>query len=205
MVNMNNRHRKKYFQPSLDSSIFKETPKYFGGEYLKNSNPKKARPVTTKNAMHVVLRSKLANNTGWSLCVSHDRKQEIENVIREQARLFNIRIYQMAVNSNHLHLLIKLYTRESFSKFIKAISGIIARIALGVKKGKRLGLKFWDSRPFSRIVEWSKGYFKAKEYVIRNDLESCGIIPYAPRGNHTKKYKYKYEKTPIPVLIWERL
>jgi REP element-mobilizing transposase RayT len=200
-ANMSNRHRKNYFQPSLDSSIFKETPKYFGGENLKNSNPKTARPVTTKNAMHVVLRSKLANNTGWSFCVSNSRKQEIEKRIRDQASLFNIKIYQMAVNSNHLHLLIKLYTRESFSKFIKAISGIIARIALGVKKGNRLGLKFWDSRPFSRIVDWAKDYFITKEYVLRNDLESCGVIPYVPRGKNKNKYKYKYEKTPIPVFI----
>jgi hypothetical protein len=79
------------------------------------------------------------------------------------------------------HLLIKLYTRDSFSKFIKAVSGIIARITLGVERGKSLGLRFWDSRPFSRIVEWSKAYFAAKEYVIRNDLESYGIIPYMPR------------------------
>jgi hypothetical protein len=99
------------------------------------------------------------------------------------------------------HLLIKLYDRDSFSKFIKAVSGITARLALGVKKGTRLGLKFWASRPFSRIVAWAKDFFNTREYVIRNDLESYGVIPYAPRAGKKKKYKYKYNKTPIPAFI----
>jgi REP element-mobilizing transposase RayT len=194
------RRCKKYIQPSLDSSIFKEPPKCFGGEYLKNSHPRTARPVTTKAAMHVVLRSRIANNE-WALNSTNNRKKEIEDRIRKQTKLFNIKLYQMAVNQNHIHLLIKLYTKDSFSKFIKAITGITASIALGVKKGKSLGIKYWESRPFSRIVAWAKDYFNTREYVIRNDLESYGIIPYAPRAGNKKKYKYKYEKTPIPLFI----
>jgi hypothetical protein len=77
------------------------------------------------------------------------------------------------------HLLIKLYSRDSFSKFIKAVSGIIARIVLGVEKGKNWGLKFWEGIPFSRIInDWAKGYITVKEYITRNELESCGVIPY---------------------------
>jgi REP element-mobilizing transposase RayT len=181
------KNNKKYIQPVLDSSLFKDTPKHFGGSYLKNSNPRTARPISTKNAMHVVLRSFIAKD---ELSLSHyKRRAKIEDTIRKQAELFNIKIYQMAINSNHIHLLIKLYTRESFSKFIKAVSGLIARITLRVERGKALGLKFWNNRPFSRIVEWSKGYFAAKEYVIRNDLESYDIIPYTPRRYGRHKYK----------------
>jgi REP element-mobilizing transposase RayT len=191
------RRSRKYIQPTLDSSVFKEPPRCFGG---KSSHPRTARPVTTKAPMHVILRSRLAKDN-WSLNVTHDRRQEIENTIRKQAKLFNINLYKMAVNQNHVHILMKLYTRDSFSKFIKAVSGITASIALGVKKGHRLGLRFWYSRPFSRIVAWAKDFFNTREYVIRNDMESFGIIPYLPRGKNKKKYKYKYEKTPIPAFI----
>jgi putative transposase len=192
---------KRYIQQSLDSSIFKTTPKHFGGSYLKNSHARIARPVSTKNAMHVVLRSELARNE-WALNSSKN-KECIENVIKKQVRTFNIKLYCMTVNANHIHLLIKLYNRDSFSKFIKAVSGIIARIVLGVEKGKKWGLKFWEGIPFSRIItDWGKGYLTVKEYIMRNDLESCRIIPYFPRGKLKDKYKCRYEKTPIPPELW---
>ena len=73
----------KYIQPCFDGFVFKDkkVPQKFGGDYLKNSNPKAARPVSTKCAMHVTLRSKIALG-GWALCgegleerlpVLHDR------------------------------------------------------------------------------------------------------------------------------------
>jgi hypothetical protein len=42
------KRNKRYIQPSLDSSIFKETPKHFGGEYLAGSHSKTPRPISTK-------------------------------------------------------------------------------------------------------------------------------------------------------------
>jgi hypothetical protein len=108
------------------------------------------------------------------------RKGRIENVIKRQAKLFNIKLYSMAV-------------------FIKAVSGLIARITLGVEKGKQLGLRFWEGVPFSRIIDWGKGYFTVKEYILRNELESCGVIPYAHKGKTKDKAKYRYEKTPLPA------
>jgi hypothetical protein len=45
---------------------------------------------------------------------------------------------------------------------------------------QKLTKKFWDYRPFSRVVEWSKAYRIAKDYVLLNQLEGLGIIPYQP-------------------------
>jgi REP element-mobilizing transposase RayT len=203
-------------QLSLDGSMFRDAPKEFGGASLKNSHPKTARPVTTKKAMHVVLRSRIANNA-WVLAGNQDikarnckgkdsfisaykRRMRIECIIREQADHFGIRIYQLAVNQNHIHVLLKLQYIGSFSKFVKAISSCIARLVLGVKKGVMRGIRFWDGRPFSRIVEWARDYLNAREYVFRNDLEGCGVIPYSPRRKSKKKYRYRYQKEALPVF-----
>ena len=169
----------------LDNKMFKNSKLFFGGEYLKNSNPKTARPISVKNAMHVVLRSSHAKKQLSFL--SKSRCFKIQSIINKQAKKFNIKIYSKSINSNHIHLLIKLNTRDSFSKFIKVITSRIACITMGVKKGKAKYLKFWDSRPYSRIISWGKAFTKAKEYVEKNILEACGMIEYyRPTKNKTK-------------------
>lgn len=177
----------------LDDHLFKQPVKQFGGKFLKNSNPKIARPISTKKAMHVVLRSSIAKNELSFL--SYKRRAKIEKTILKQAKLFNIKVYKLAINGNHIHLLIKLYFRDSYSKFIRAVTGLIARITLGIERGKaklqrgctRLR-KFWDYRPFTRIVEWARDFNIAKEYVIQNLLEAAGIVPYKTRKSRVGTY-----------------
>jgi REP element-mobilizing transposase RayT len=178
-----NKRISRHKQPPLDNSIFKETPKEFGGSLLKKSHPKIARPLTTKKPMHVVMRSRIAKYE-WSF-LHYTKRKKIEDIILKQARTFDIKIYKLAICYNHLHMLIKLQNRESFAKFIKSISGLIAKIVIGAEKGNKRGVRLWDSRPFSRIVEWIRDYLNAKEYVTLNKKEAAGIIPYQPR-----KYRY---------------
>lgn len=151
----------------------------FGGALLKNSNAKTKRPLSTKHALHVVLRSSLARGE-WSLRSSKNLKM-VEKTIRSQAQKYGIKIYEFANVGNHLHLLIKLSNRFTFAPFMRAISGIIALKVTGACKAKELKQKFWDYRPWSRIVEWRKAYSIAKDYVIQNHLEAIGAIPYQPR------------------------
>jgi REP element-mobilizing transposase RayT len=174
-----NKRMSRRKQPTLDNSIFKEPPKEFGGSLLKKSNPKMARPITTKKPMHIVMRSRIAKYD-WSF-LHYTKRKKIEEIIQKQARTFDIKIYKLAICYNHLHMLIKLQNRESFAKFIKSISGLIAKLVIGGEKGNKKGIKLWDSRPFSRIVEWIRDFLNAKEYVILNKKEAAGLIPYQPR------------------------
>lgn len=151
----------------------------FGGALLKNSNAKSKRPLSTKHAMHVVLRSSLARGE-WSLRSPKNQKM-VEKTIRQQAQIYGIKIYEFANVGNHLHLLIKLGNRYTFAPFMRAISGIIALKVTGARKSKELKQKFWDYRPWSRIVEWQRAYSIAKDYVVQNHLEVIGAISYQPR------------------------
>jgi putative transposase len=172
---------RRCFQQSLDTSVFKNIPKEFGGENLK-SHAKTARPITTKQAMHMVLRSSLATH---DLSFLHKkRRKKIEAIILTQAKKFYIKIYRLAINSNHVHALIKLSDRASYKKFIRSVSGLIARLVLGVKRGRALLLpKFWDYLPFTRIVAWGSDFNTTAEYIVQNILESEGLIPYKNRAN----------------------
>ena len=109
--------------------------KEFGGACLKNSHAKKARPIETRKAMHLTLRSSKAKG-GKSFRASKERIHRIEKLVRKQAQVFQVEIYRYANVGNHLHLLVKANSRKGFIRFLKAISGLIARIVLGAERGK---------------------------------------------------------------------
>lgn len=156
----------------------------FGGSLLKNSNAKTKRPLSTKHAMHVVLRSSLARGE-WSLRSLKNQKM-VEKTVRSQAQKYGIKIYEFANVGNHLHLLIKLSNRFAFAPFMRAISGIIALKVTGARKTQELKQKFWDYRPWSRVVEWRKAYSVVKDYVVQNHLEAIGAIPYQQRWQKSR-------------------
>lgn len=64
---------------------------------------------------------------------------------------------------------------------MRALSGVIARMVLGAERGHAKGLKFWDARPFSRIIEWERDFKSLGFYILQNTLEATGFMPYQPR------------------------
>lgn len=165
----------------------------FGGSLLKNSHAKIVRPISTKESMHVVLKSSRAN--GSLSMLNHKHSKFVSRTIHFQAKKFLIHIHNFANVGNHIHILIKVNNRECFKNFLRAIAGLIAKYILGRKRsGKE---KFWDQRPFSRIVFWKKDFIGVQKYVIQNFNEAMGFIPYLPRK--------KPPKTSIPKLIHSKL
>jgi hypothetical protein len=152
--------------------------KHFGGAYLKNSHAKTKRPITLKTPMHLVMRSELAKGP-YSLLKFERRVQKI---IYDQGRKFGVKVYRLANAGNHLHLIILPRSRRAFLGFVRAISGLIARATLKVQRGSAKGLKFWDKRPFTRIVSWGREYRDVCDYLLQNTLEAMGFLPFRPRA-----------------------
>ncbi len=168
----------------LSFSRFKDLNlKEFGGALLKKSNPKGRRPLCLKRPIHLVMRSTMA--TRELSFLRPVRAKRIELILRKQAQRFGVKIYQYANSGNNLHLVVKTHRREAFRAFIRSISGIIARVATGIERGALLGKKFWDARPFTRIIEWGRDYKNACDYVLQNALEALGLIPFRPRKKST--------------------
>ncbi len=77
-------------------------------------------------------------------------------------------------------------------RFIKSVTGLIARFVNKAERGKAKNQnesktstdskpKFWDARPFSRIVYFGKDFKKVKSYFFRNTLEALGWVQYQTR------------------------
>lgn len=143
----------------------------FGGAHLKNSNAKVKRPISTRHCMHVVLRSSMATGARSLL----KREKDIHDLVVTQGKKHGLKIHMQANGGDHLHLLVVPRSRDAFNGFVRAISGLIPRLILDVERGRSKGLKFWDQRPFSQIIEGRRELQDLKRYLQQTKLQASGF------------------------------
>ncbi|MBC7743335.1 MAG: hypothetical protein H7061_14145 [Bdellovibrionaceae bacterium] len=194
---------------SKQLSFFQPGPKakkFFGGALLQGRR-KSIRPLSSKDSIHLVLRSTWA--MGSDSFLAKRNHQVIDAIINRFAKLFGVLIYRRAINSNHIHLLLRITNRRLYRAFIKAVSGQIACQVMQHKsfkyfsnsrqksnggdgskasnKGSKCKVElsgFWQFRPFSRLVSWGRDFKNCVSYLKQNFLEAFGFVQYKPRKNY---------------------
>jgi REP element-mobilizing transposase RayT len=175
-------------------SFLQKQPKAYGGSLLKTRKGRSSgRPLDTKNTMHLILKSSKAVGE-WSFRKSQNEKA-IKVIIAKFAHRFGIKILSLANVGNHLHLQIKLSNRYTYTPFIRAITGAIAMAVTGKSKwdaasinanisngsSTKMRLKFWDYRPYSRVIKSYRAYLNLKDYIQINQIEGYGY-----KKNHAR-------------------
>lgn len=181
--------------------------KEHGGSLLLGRR-RKQRPLSVKTPLHLVLKSDFATSSRSLL----RHRPLIESIIKNAQRRFHIRVYEMAIVSNHIHLLIKGKHRRDIQNFFRVVAGHIAQEILrqfpileSERHKKHWGgapsrqrqteaphatrdkeNKFWQTRLYSRVVSWGREFFNVKKYVVRNTLEALGFITYKSRSKKRK-------------------
>ena len=150
------------------TSFYCDQKPYFGGALLTGQR-KSARPLTKKKPLHFVLKSKKK--------ILFGHKAFILKILTTYAQKFGLKIYQISVQKDHVHFSARLHNREQYKKFIRTVTGLVAR---------KLGPGLWKVRPFSRIVHWGRAYEILKDYISMNEREVLGLQPYTLR-----KHRYK--------------
>jgi len=163
----------------LGFSFQNDYKKEFGGSLLQGKR-KSARPLSTKKPIHLILKC-----SGKSVFNPSNRK--LEKLIHHQANKYGIKIYEVVLNWTHVHLLIKLPSREAYVAFIRTVTSLIVSFvskAHGVvSKSKDLDLKsIFDLRPYTKILSWGKQFQRVVEYVELNTLEALGLIVRAKKA-----------------------
>jgi hypothetical protein len=72
---------------------------------------------------------------------------------------------------------IQLSHRRTYKPFIRAITSAIAMAITGLSrwtKHKRK-IKFWDYRPFTRVIRGWRAKLRFKDYILINQLEGWEI------------------------------
>jgi REP element-mobilizing transposase RayT len=133
-------------------------------------------------------------------------KKPIESLIASLSRKYGITVYQRAIATNHLHILLRIECRKSYVAFIRVLSSLNPNLLQSTstrptsretgplqKKfllrgdGKNTleiqgkGQKFWQFRPFNRVLFWGRDFKTCRLHVIQNTLEAIGFLAYKPR------------------------
>ena len=99
---------------------------------------------------------------------------KITKILEKFSDKYVVKILSMANVKNHLHLQIKLSTRHTYKKFIKAVTSAIVMAVTGVSRIKKLATHFWDYRPFTRVVIGYRARLSLENYIEINELEGLG-------------------------------
>jgi REP element-mobilizing transposase RayT len=137
----------------------------FGGSLIIGKRKNK-RPISTKHPLHIVLKA-----SEKKLFKPHN--SSLENLIRAQAKKFNIQLYELALNWSHIHLLVRIYERKDYIQFIRSLTSILVQKIKAVRPELN---KIFNLRPFTRIISWGRDFKNALNYQILNQLESFGLI-----------------------------
>jgi REP element-mobilizing transposase RayT len=152
-------------------SFFPKPPLFHGGE-LGQGKRKTRRPLCSKRPVHIVLKAKSQNlyaNKAW-----------IESKTRCLAERFHVKIYSLAVNFDHVHLVLKLPNRRAYAAFMRALTGLLAR---------KIGTGLWKLLPFTRVLAWGRDFRQALHYLRKNREEAAGARLYEKRKNWYGRHK----------------
>jgi hypothetical protein len=147
---------------------------FFGGSYCSQRAHRVSRPLTTRHPLHLVLKASVAR--GARSFWRKDHAKYIDHVTRRFGLKFAVDILDCVNVGNHLHLKIKLASRHTYAPFIRAVTAAI-RMRVGGQELKR----FWDFRPYSRIVEGHRNLLQLNDYLAINRLEGFRLAKVVAR------------------------
>ena len=147
-------------------NLFQENIKYIHGGTKTIGHRKEKRPLSTKHAIHLVLKSKKA--FGDRSFLRH--RKAIGGILATYAEKYGVAIKDSVNMGNHIHLKIKIAERKAFANFLRTVTALIARLVTAATKAHRFG-RFWDGIPFTRILKTSFEEFGLRGYFAANRVE----------------------------------
>lgn len=144
------------------------------------------RPLSTREPLHLVLK---ANRLTLRGSFRGARSFFLIHALLEKyARRFWIRIEQVSVQGDHIHLLIRAGRRSNYQAFFRVFAGQIAQrfqnLGLvtdtpGKAADQQKATRFWKHRPFTRVIRGGRrAYNTVRNYIQLNAKEALGDIPY---------------------------
>jgi putative transposase len=158
---------------STQLSFLAKEKSAYGGELQKKRRGRlRGRPLGTRATMHLVLRSSQAQG---ACSFRHEGNQKkIRELVKKFAHKYGVKVLSLANVGNHLHFHIRLGYRRTYPAFIRALTGSIAMAVTGASRWKPAKTKFWDYRPFTRIVQGYRAFLSLRDYIEVNQLEGLG-------------------------------
>jgi REP element-mobilizing transposase RayT len=149
----------------------------YGGDLRKKAKNRGHRPLVFRSGtVHLCLRSTKA--TGRHSFLNPALRKQVDVYVRSFSARKGVHILSFANVGNHIHLHVKLINSTLYKAWIRGLSSGLAMLSMGLegfKKLKKEGKKFWDQRPFSRVIQSFQHFLNTKAYVEINKLEAMGM------------------------------
>lgn len=160
-----------------------------GGSLRQKRKGRRFRPLSTRNPVHLVLKAnRFHMRTGFRSSLAH---QIVLKIIKRYAKMFFIKVEQIAICGDHCHLLVRLPSRAHGQHFFRVVAGQIAQefgkqgllksvtgTPKGMKREQVQQPKLWLFRPFTRVVKGFRAYKIVRDYIQLNLKEAEGKIAY---------------------------
>jgi REP element-mobilizing transposase RayT len=152
---------------------------YEHGGDLRKGKRKTTRPLSSQQPIHFTMKSEHAK--GDLSFLKKENAVFINDLRSRLGKKYFVTTYQFANSGNHLHFLSQYKDKKAFQNFLRVFAGLVARFVTKAEKGKPFGKKFWSQTVWSRLVSWGRAFRIARLYVLQNELEAAGLIPYQRR------------------------
>lgn len=176
-----------------------------GGELRKKKLGRGRRPLSAKEPLHAVFKVARVCLRQKSLRAPQSFKLVLK-IIEKYAKHFAVKIEQLSLQNDHIHLLIRSSRHKHYHHFFRVVAGQIAQ------RFEKEGLltnsnmtdtpqyasqvaSLWKHRPFSRWVRGWKAYKTVRNYIQLNEKEALGQIKY-------QKKRLKGLSTADWQLLW---
>lgn len=153
----------------------------YGGDLRKSARGRAARPLSTKDPIHLVLKINKSAVKGGLRNPHVFRLMSV--LIKRYALKFFVKVEQVSIQNDHVHLLIRSTRRSKLQSFFRVVPGQFAQNMTDPpagandknKQGKaNVKTKIWKHRPFTRIVKGFRAYQIVRNYIQLNECEANG-------------------------------
>lgn len=144
----------------------------YGGSLRKSLKGRGARPLSSKDPIHLVLKiNKVAVHGGLR---SSRNFRVVTDTLRKYSFKFFIKIEQVSVQNDHVHLLIRGGKRAQIQNFLRVLSGQMAQRLTDTFAQASENGKVWKYRPFTRVIKGYRPYRIVRDYIQLNECEVNG-------------------------------
>ncbi len=147
----------------------------YGGDLLKTREGRKhARPLSTRETMHLVLRSTKAKGD-WSFRKPRN-EANVNRIVDKFSVVYGVRVISMANVGNHLHLQIKLTNRFTYRPFIRAVTAAIAMATRVEIDGQRSASSELGPQTPTQKRSYRIGLWTISRSRLARKKKSSGIV-----------------------------
>ncbi len=179
-------HTHQHFKQQNFFATSKNFNLSYGGSLRNKRTGRGRRPLSSKDPLHAVFKIQKSKLRLMSLRTSKSFLL-IHLLIKKYSKHFAVKVEQLSIQNDHIHILIRTSRRSQFHHFFRVVAGQIAqrfekegllRATDTPKSTERNGTRLWKHRPFSRVVRGWSAIRIVRNYIQLNEQEARGLIKY---------------------------